>query len=51
MIKLDKFLEMICKDKEVHEIKNELAYYISVVWDLSYTHKNKDKEYMEIDNE
>ena len=51
MVKLDKFLEMICKGKEVHEIKNELAYYISVVWDISYTHRKADKEYMELDNE
>ena len=31
MDKLSKFVDMLCKNKRPHEIKNELTYFISVV--------------------
>jgi hypothetical protein len=47
MDKLSKFVDMLCKNKRPHEIKNELTYFISVVWDLSWTHERKDSEWLE----
>ena len=40
-------LTCFAKNKRPHEIKNELTYFISVVWDLSWTHERKDSEWLE----
>lgn len=45
--KLDHFIELITKDKKPHEIKNELTYYVSVVWDESWTHAKEDNGWLE----
>tara|TARA_Y100001937_G_scaffold128711_1_gene207197 strand:+ start:6122 stop:6349 length:228 start_codon:yes stop_codon:yes gene_type:complete len=45
--KLDKFVELITKDKKPHQIKNELTYYVSVAWDESWTHEKQDVSWLE----
>ena len=45
--KIDSFVELFCEGLREHEIKNELKYFVSVCWDLSYKQKDGDLKWLE----
>ena len=44
--KIDSFVELFCEGLRTHEIKNELKYFVSVCWELSYKQKDGDLKWL-----